>query len=132
MSVDSLAERLPRLFSALTGSPFGERELRFEPLLSEGRVNAEVHRLYTVEQTGGPAAALVRYLPGAKAQPHRHTGYELIYVLSGELQTDEGTFPADSLLVMSPESVHGPRSEHGCLALAVWEQPVKPLSSAAE
>jgi quercetin dioxygenase-like cupin family protein len=134
MSVDSLIEHLPRLFSGLPGSSFGERELRFEPLRSEGRVNAEIHRLYTTEQTGenGPAAALVRYLPGATATPHRHPGYELIYVLSGELETDEGTFPANSLLVLPPGSVHGPRSKHGCLALAVWEQPVQPLSSAAE
>ncbi len=134
MSVDSLLEHLPRLFSGLPGSSFGERELRFEPLRSEGRVNAEIHRLYTTEQTGadGPAAALVRYLPGATATPHRHPGYELIYVLSGELETDEGTFPANSLLVLPPGSVHGPRSKHGCLALAVWEQPVQPLAATAQ
>lgn len=134
MSVDSLIERLPRLFSGMPGSSFGEQELQFEPLRSEGRVNAEIHRLYSTAETGenGPAAALVRYLPGAQAQPHHHPGYELIYVLSGELETDEGTFPADSLLVMPPNSVHGPRSKNGCLALAVWEQPVKPLASAAE
>jgi hypothetical protein len=134
MSVDSLAERLPRLFSALPGAPFGEREVRFEPLVTDGRVNAEIHRLYSTAQTGenGPAAAIVRYLPGAQAQPHRHPGYELIYVLSGELETDEGTFPADSLLVMAPDSTHGPRSKNGCIALAVWEQPVQPLARAAE
>ncbi len=73
-----------------------------------------------------PAAAIMRYRPGATAMPHRHSGYELIYVLSGELETDDGTYPANSLLVMPPGSVHAPRSPRGCVGLVVWEQPVRP------
>ena len=129
MSVESLAEHLPTLFCALAGESFAEQELHFEPLITDGRIGAEIHRLYSPQQTGenGPAAAIVRYLPGAAAQPHRHRGYELIYLLSGELEVGDRTYPANSLLVMAPDSVHAPRSLHGCLALAVWEQPVQPL-----
>ncbi|MFC7817278.1 MULTISPECIES: cupin domain-containing protein [unclassified Streptomyces] len=127
MTVQS--ENLPLLFSVLASGDLGEADLDFRPLTADGRTNAEIHRLYGPEQTGegGPAAAVVRYLPGAKAQTHRHPGCELIYVLSGELETEAGIHPAGSLLNMPPGSVHTPRSPKGCLALVVWEQPVQPL-----
>lgn len=129
MSQETLAERLPVLFSGLPTALLTAQRLTFEPLTSDNRVGAEIHRLYTTAETGpkGPAAAVVRYLPGASAAPHRHPGYELIYVLSGQLETDDGVFPANSLLLMQPNSVHAPRSEHGCVALVVWEQPVEPV-----
>ncbi|WP_267244237.1 cupin domain-containing protein [Streptomyces sp. PR69] len=129
MSASTLAEQLPTLFANLPSGEFGLAELEFEPLVSDGRVGAEIHRLYSTEQTGpqGPAAAVVRYLPGAEARSHRHPGFELIYVLSGELETEGGLHPAGSLLVLEPGSVHAPRSPKGCLALVVWEQPVQPV-----
>ncbi|WP_156727774.1 cupin domain-containing protein [Streptomyces apocyni] len=128
MSTSTLAEQLPRLFASLPSGEFGPDTLKFEPLISDGRVGAEIHRLYSTAQTGpqGPAAAVVRYLPGATAEPHLHPGYELIYVLSGELETEGGVHPTGSLLLLEPGSVHAPRSPKGCLALVVWEQPVQP------
>ncbi|MEU2059708.1 cupin domain-containing protein [Streptomyces sp. NPDC013455] len=123
------SENLPLLFAKLASGEFGVAELDFQPLTADGRTNAEIHRLYGPEQTGegGPAAAVVRYLPGAAARTHRHPGYELIYVLDGELETEAGVHPAGSLLSMEPDSVHTPRSPKGCLALVVWEQPVQPV-----
>ena len=63
--------------------------------------------------------------PGAKAPSHLHPGFELIYALSGELETDDGVYAAGSLLVMPPNSVHAPRSPMGCVGLVVWERPVQ-------
>ncbi|MGW5869065.1 cupin domain-containing protein [Streptomyces sp. NPDC055239] len=105
-----------------------ERRLKFTPLTADGRVGVEVFPLYTTEQTGpgGPAASLVRYHPGAAAAPHRHTGYEIIQVLEGELITEDGVHPAHSMLVLPPGSVHAPRTEKGALMLVVWEAPVEP------
>ncbi len=101
-------------------------ELEFTPLVTDGRVGVEVHHLYTAADTGGgPAAALVRYHQGAQAAPHRHTGYEIIHVLDGELITDAGTHPAHTMLVMPPNSVHAPRTDTGALMLVVWEAPVE-------
>ena len=104
-------------------------QLPFTPLVADGRVGVEVHPLYTGTETGpgGPAASIVQYHPGASAAPHRHTGYEIIVVLDGELITEAGRHPADSMLVMPPGSVHTPRSERGALMLVVWEAPVEAL-----
>ena len=128
MSTTSLAEHLPALFTALHTAKTGPEQLDFEPLVTDGRVGAEIHRLYTTEETGpdGPAAAIVRYLPGAEARAHVHPGYELIFVLGGELETEDGTYGENSLLLMEPNSVHAPRSPKGFTALVVWERPVRP------
>jgi quercetin dioxygenase-like cupin family protein len=125
----AMAEHLPVLFTALASGESAFEDIAFEPLVTDGRVGAEIHSLYSTKETGqnGPAAAVVRYRPGAAAKPHRHQGYELIYVFSGELETDDGVFGPNSLLVMEPGSVHAPRSPKGCTTLAVWEQPVQPL-----
>ncbi|OLB65352.1 MAG: hypothetical protein AUI10_07115 [Actinobacteria bacterium 13_2_20CM_2_72_6] len=102
--------------------------LPLTPLPADGRVGVEVHPLYTTAQTGptGPAASIVRYHPGARAASHRHTGYEIIFVLDGELITEAGRHPAHTLLVMPPGSVHAPYTETGALMLVVWEAPVVP------
>jgi quercetin dioxygenase-like cupin family protein len=112
--------------------PQAEEKLDFVPVLKDGRINVELHSLYSTKQTGagGPAAAVVRYLPGATASAHVHPGFELIYVLSGELETEDGVYGPDSLLVMSPGSRHAPRSPKGCVGLAVWEQPVVAVEQA--
>jgi anti-sigma factor ChrR (cupin superfamily) len=127
MTAQLLAELPPVLFSGVTGGPIDHESLDFRPVVSNGRVGIEMHQLYSTRETGedGPAAAVVRYAPGATTAPHRHPGFELIYVLSGELETDDGVYPANSLLVMPPDSEHAPRSPHGCLVLVVWEQPVR-------
>jgi quercetin dioxygenase-like cupin family protein len=124
---------LLQLFTGMPGTTFGLTELEFVPVRRDGRVNVEMHSLYSTEQTGpaGPAAAVVRYLPTAEATPHLHPGYEIIYIISGELETDDGSYGPGSLLVMPPDSVHAPRSPHGCVGIAVWEQPVQSVPQLA-
>ncbi len=104
-------------------------DLEFVELRSGGRFGVEVHHLYTTAQTGsgGPAASIVFYHPGARAATHRHTGYEIIVVLDGALVTEAGRHPTGTLLVMPPGSVHTPHADdEGALMLVVWEAPVEP------
>ncbi|WP_441247061.1 cupin domain-containing protein [Kitasatospora sp. McL0602] len=117
----------PVLFSGIPGEVLARLDLDFHPVVADGRVGIEMHQLYSARATeqDGPSAALVRYLPGATTASHRHPGYELIYVLSGVLETEDGVYPENSLLVMPPDSVHAPHSPAGCLVLVVWEQPVR-------
>lgn len=118
---------LLNLISVRPGERPDRHEPRFRPLTTGGRVGVEVHQLYTADEAGGPAAAIARYLPGAQASPHEHTGFELIYVLSGELRTDDGVYGPNSLLVMYPGSTHRPHTTDGCTVLVVWEKPVRPV-----
>ena len=73
----------------------------------------------------GPAAALLRYRPGARVPLHRHRGYEHIYILRGSQTDDRGTLPAGSFIVNSPGTEHAVRSEDGCLALLIWQAPIE-------
>lgn len=104
-------------------------DIEFTAMKEPGREGVEIHPLYTTAQTGpdGPAAAIVRYLPGATVKRHRHPGYELILVLEGELVNDGGIHRPGSLEVLSPDSTHELRSDTGCTFLVVWEQPVQPI-----
>ena len=43
---------------------------------------------------GGPAAALLRYEPGAAVPLHEHLGYEHIVVLQGSQSDERGHYPA--------------------------------------
>ncbi|MFD3536484.1 cupin domain-containing protein [Streptomyces sp. NPDC058664] len=128
MSDQADTSALPQLYTGIPGKSFGPVDYKFEPLIRDGRIGAEIHSLYSTAETGenGPAAAIVRYMPSGKAQPHRHPGYEIIWIVEGELETDDGVYPAGSLLVMPPDSVHTPRSPKGAVGLVVWEQPVRP------
>ena len=53
----------------------------------------EIYRLYGDGETG-PTAALLRFRAGARVPLHEHTGYEHIFVLSGEQVIH---FEADSI-----------------------------------
>lgn len=120
---------LSRMLTDISDTETVLNSLDFKSMTVDGRSGVYAHHLYTTDDTGpnGPAAALVRYEPGACTPPHRHPGYELVYVLDGELVTDQQRHPRHTLVVMAPNSVHAPRSETGCLLLVVWEQPVEKL-----
>jgi anti-sigma factor ChrR (cupin superfamily) len=99
-----------------------ETRLAWEPF----RDGVEASWLYREGETG-PAAAFLRYRPGARVPRHRHRGYEHIYILRGS-QTDwHGTFGAGAFIVNPPGTEHDVASEDGCLVLIVWERPVEIL-----
>ena len=73
----------------------------------------------------GPAAALLRFQPGACVPLHEHRGYEHIFVLEGEQTDDNGIASAGALLVHPPGTRHRVTSVRGCLVLAIYEKPVR-------
>ncbi|MEL6554435.1 MAG: cupin domain-containing protein [Cyanobacteria bacterium J06621_11] len=87
------------------------------------RPGVEIHRLYG-DGSQGPAAALLKYAPGATVPEHSHTGYEHIIVLAGSQSDDKGTYEAGTLVINSPDTHHNIVSEVGCIVLIVWEKPV--------
>jgi quercetin dioxygenase-like cupin family protein len=72
----------------------------------------------------GPAAAYLRYEPGARVPFHRHAGYEHVLVLRGSQTDRNGRHGAGSLVVNLPGSAHEVVSEDGCMVLVIWERPV--------
>jgi anti-sigma factor ChrR (cupin superfamily) len=120
--------------NVLVGSELGKLEWR--PYSKDGRLGVDCVPLYDGRDPDGrgPAAALLRYAPGAKVSRHLHPCYELILVLDGILTDDTGDHPAGSLEICPPGSTHELSSRAGCTLLVVWEQPVqleKPIGSEA-
>jgi anti-sigma factor ChrR (cupin superfamily) len=89
----------------------------------ELRPGVDFHALYG-RPGQGPAAALLRYAPGARVPSHRHGGSEHILVLAGSQRDENGVYPAGTLLVSPPGSRHAVVSDEGCLVLAIWAGPL--------
>lgn len=125
--------RGPQIIKDIIGNPSILDGLPWESYKQPGREGVDIHRLYDTSDTGsaGPAAALVRYKPGAVVKKHLHPGYELIFVLEGELINDSGRHGVGTLEICPPGSSHALSSETGCTFIVVWEQPVHPLDQAA-
>lgn len=102
----------------------GWRDLAFGPF----RPGVDIHRLYGgAEGDDGPSAALLRYAPGGSVPLHEHAGYEHVLVLDGSQEDEGGRYAAGALVVNPPGSRHAVRSPEGCVALLVWERPVRIL-----
>lgn len=87
------------------------------------REGVEIHRLYG-DGASGPAAALLRYQPGATVPGHNHGGFEHILVLDGAQTDSNGEHRAGTLVINPPGSAHSVVSNGGCIVLAIWEKPI--------
>lgn len=99
-------------------------KLRDEPGWRPWHPGIQIQLLYQ-EADGGPAAALLRYEPGAAVPSHEHRGYEHILVLDGAQQDEHRTYPAGTFVVNRPHSIHRVASEGGCVVLIIWEKAVR-------
>ena len=64
---------------------------------------------------------LIRLEPDFVDRPHRHDGFEWVYVLDGGFSDDKGVHRKGDFVVNSTEGVHQPRTgPEGCLLLIVW------------
>jgi len=99
-------------------------QLRDEAGWKPFRAGIQIQQLYQ-ESDAGPAAALLRYEPGATIPSHEHLGYAHIVVLDGAQSDEHGTYPAGTFVVNRPHSVHRVASEGGCIVLIIWEKGVR-------
>ena len=90
---------LPRLLAG------GWRDLPFVPF----RAGIEIHRIYG-DGIAGPAAAVLRYRPGAGVPCHEHEGFEHVVVLEGSQEDERGSYPAGTLAI-KPARVAPQRAE---------------------
>lgn len=54
---------------------------------------------------------------GFRAEKHRHTEFEWVYVISGTLQDEFGSYPAGTFKLNEKDSVHESFTETGCSLL---------------
>lgn len=92
------------------------------------REGVEIHRLYGDGETG-PWAALLRYAPGGCIPRHEHLGYEHIFVLAGSQRDEAGELRVGTLAIHPPGTQHEVVSDTGCIALAIYERPVRFLET---
>jgi anti-sigma factor ChrR (cupin superfamily) len=88
------------------------------------RPGVRVHWLYRSDDNG-PAAALLRYDPGAAVPLHEHVGWEHILVLAGSQSDDAAHMAKGTLTISPPGTRHAIVSGEGCVVLAVWQHPVR-------
>jgi anti-sigma factor ChrR (cupin superfamily) len=90
------------------------------------RAGVEIMPLYGEPGTDnkGPSAALLRYQPGATVPPHEHLGYEHVVVLKGSQRDAHGTYERGAFVISEPGSRHSVTSDHGCVVLVTWNQPI--------
>ena len=93
-------------------------QLKFSVL----RPGVEIHVLH--EAPDGARVAILRYAPGAEVPPHRHEGFEYIYVLEGEQADERGSYAAGELVINEPGATHRVVSRTGCVVLILWQRPV--------
>ena len=87
-----------------------------------------VERLDLHTTPEGPAAALLRYAPGASVPPHRHPGLETVLILRGSQEDHRGRHLAGTLVINPPGSAHHVKSPEGCVVLVHWQLPVEFLA----
>jgi anti-sigma factor ChrR (cupin superfamily) len=104
-----------------------QHKLPWKPFAS----GVDIYRLYGDGETG-PTAALLRFQPGGRVPLHEHTGYEHIFMLSGEQVDEVSKAESGSLIINPPGTSHSILSQNGCIVLAIYEKPVKFLQAPNE
>ncbi|MFI7501653.1 cupin domain-containing protein [Streptomyces sp. NPDC049687] len=123
-------ERQIEVIGDLFGTGLTDGRILWRPYVQPGREAVDVHWLYTGEETGpdGAEAYIAHFRPGAHGDLHRHLGFEILLVLEGELVNDNGdVYPAGTLVVERPDSIHRVSSPGGCKMLVIREKRTLPL-----
>lgn len=90
------------------------------------RPGVRIHWLYRSDEEG-PAAALLRYEPGADVPLHEHLGWEHIFILAGAQSDGIARHAEGELMISAPGTRHAIHSDEGCVVLAIWNRQVRVL-----
>jgi len=72
-----------------------------------GRTGTAIHNIYVTQPPQQATAQLIRFVPGLMGTLHEHLGYELMFVLQGELRNDNAIgYTVGIWSSKSRESVH--------------------------
>ena len=85
------------------------RKAAFRPGRTGGLSEMPLHK------TSDEDVRLVRFVPGARAETHAHSGGEEIFVLEGSFSDEHGHYPTGTWIRNPDGSGHTPVSDEGCL-----------------
>ena len=88
------------------------------------RPGVTAHGLYG-DFSKGASAVLLRYEAGARVAAHEHIGFEYMFVLDGDQYDQDGSYPAGTFVAHPPGTRHSPGSHGGCIALLIYDEPVR-------
>ncbi|HDX9494849.1 TPA: cupin domain-containing protein [Bacillus thuringiensis] len=125
--LSNFIQALPEILEGNDLSVFSRTNIDFTEFSKIDRSKSEVHWLIRPEESEGVGAAIIHYHPGGESPPHLHTGFELAYILDGEMITDQGPVKKNDIMLLPPGSQHSSRSDKGCLAFIIWEKPPQPI-----
>jgi anti-sigma factor ChrR (cupin superfamily) len=106
----------------------GLNAIDWDHWVEPGRAGTDIHAIYAAPEGPRPGTAqLIRFAAGAHGDLHEHLGYELMFVLQGELLNDNGDrYTTGDLVIEEPGSVHRITTDIGCTLLGIREAPVAP------
>lgn len=107
-------------------------QLKWDSYVQPGRSGVDAEWLYTGEETGwtGAEAYIAHFHPGSHGNLHEHLGFEVLLILEGEMHNDNGDrYPAGTLFMEKPGSVHQVSSPSGCIALVIREKGTRAIAA---
>ncbi|MFD4954220.1 cupin domain-containing protein [Streptomyces sp. NPDC058451] len=108
-------------------SPKALDSVEWKRWIESGRTGTAIHAPYETDDDRQATAQLIRFDPGSHGDLHEHLGYELMFVLQGELLNDNGDrYGVGGLFIEEPGSVHRISTATGCTLLGIREAPVVP------
>jgi hypothetical protein len=130
---DKTMRNLPNYYTNKITGKVKKTPINFDSITQDGRIQAEAFFLLSLEDNyKGISCAIVKYCKGGSLPPHKHLGYELIYILEGDIETNDGVFKSNDLILMSPNSIHSSFTKSGCTALIIWFDPVEKVEKEGE
>jgi quercetin dioxygenase-like cupin family protein len=121
------------VYRDLFGDGLRNGQFTWKPYVQPGRSAVDVQWLYTAAETGagGAEAYVAHFHPGSHGDLHEHLGFETLLILDGELHDDNGgRYPAGTLFVVKPGSVHQVSTPSGCIAIVMREKGTRPIAAA--
>lgn len=105
----------------------GRSALDWDSWSEPGRTGVQIFSLYATGEPQNGSAFLAHFAPGAHGDLHEHLGYELMFILDGELVNDnDDRYGPGDLVIEAPGSVHRVSSDSGVTVLGVREAPTVP------
>jgi anti-sigma factor ChrR (cupin superfamily) len=71
------------------------------------------------DETSGLRMEIQELAPNSVFGKHRHSDFEWVYILEGELKDEFGTYPAGTFKLNPKDSIHQSRTTIGCKLLLV-------------